>query len=214
VKAAYILPALAVVTSFVPVVYGAVRLSGWSPGTRALWRWLAFGAAANLAMMVMGLRGQKNLELSLYIILFLGVLGFEALGKLSGSTRVLAWYRLGASACAGVWLASMVYLEHGGDFDIYVGPALYLGLTLAAAFLVVTRVRIGVPSILQDPAVLAAFATMVVYTPFAVLGPVASSAYQTNPVLFLQLFGIRATCETIGALLYFLALKWTPRTHS
>ncbi len=209
-----ILPALAVGSSVVPAAYGVHRVARWPSGGQALWVWLLFSALANLAVMIMAVQSKPNEKLALSIIPVLAILGLEALGRLSSSERLLVSYRFGALGYVLIWVGCMLYLEDGNGFSSYADPALCLVMTLAAAGLIVARVRVGVPLIFRDPAMLAALATLILYTPFTILGPVASAQFKAHPQFFVAMFEFRAFCQALGSLIFLLALRWTPQEPS
>jgi len=164
--------------------------------------------------MFMAVQSKPNEKLALLIFPGIAVLGLEALGRLSRSGRLLAAYRFGALGYVALWVWCMLYLEDGNGFSSYVLPVLCLVMTLAAAGLIVARAREGVPSILRDPAMLAALATLILYTPFTILDPVASAQFKAHPQFFVAVFEFRAFCQALGSIIFLFALRWTPQTPS
>jgi hypothetical protein len=195
--------------AFVPVLVGARGLARRATGAKWLWAFLLLSALQNVAMYLTMRSGNANQWLSQLLYPVQCILVLTALGLLAGHPTVRRVFRWGIGGFLAWWAFWAVGGELRADFGVYNSPALTLVICAAAATTILIRLRAMPERPLRDIGVLSGIALLVMYAAGAALAPVADVLFESHGDLTLLFFGVRAILDTIGSIIFALALLWT-----
>lgn len=201
--------------SLIPVAVGAFR-GAWRPhAERAALMWMTVSLTMNLWMMLAVFQGMMNAVVAEFGHGLYAVTGLFAISELIDTSRSRTWIYSGVAIYLCWWVWRVVQGDHALAFAPYTGPALYLGLTISAIWLILARLKAMETLRIRDFGILIGIGTIISYAPGVALQGLSNLFFETQQEVLMVMWAVRGALLTVGLVIFTLAFLWTiPRRSS